>query len=206
MDTFFSYRFFYRLVLIFLISIVLAGCGTKTTVVLLPDNDGKIGAVTVANDEGSVDIETANQATTVQGRQSKPRDPHLMATKDIETVFGKALSAQPQPPVHFILYFVSGSNKLRTESLDSIPQILKAIKDRHSADITVVGHTDTAGSDDYNYSLSKKRAEAVSDILVKSGVQAEHIKSTSHGEENPLVKTGNNVSEPKNRRVEVVVR
>ena len=70
----------------------------------------------------------------------------------------------------------------------------------------VVGHTDTAGDKNYNLSLSKRRAAQVSNLLVDRGVRREHIYTTSHGEENPLVKTKDNVHEPLNRRVEVVVR
>ncbi|MBT6616426.1 MAG: OmpA family protein, partial [Deltaproteobacteria bacterium] len=58
----------------------------------------------------------------------------------------------------------------------------------------------------YNYTLSKGRAEAVARLLVTRGVQQDHINTTSHGEGNLLIKTGDNVNEPKNRRVEVVVR
>ena len=73
-------------------------------------------------------------------------------------------------------------------------------------DISVIGHTDTAGDKEYNFELSKRRAIAVKNLLVKQGVIKNFIKTTSHGEKNPLIKTGDNVIEPRNRRVEVIVR
>ncbi len=72
--------------------------------------------------------------------------------------------------------------------------------------ISVIGHTDTAGDNQYNLRLSQNRALAVRRLLIHKGIIPAHIKSTSHGEENPLIKTADNVHEQRNRRVEVVVR
>jgi outer membrane protein OmpA-like peptidoglycan-associated protein len=72
--------------------------------------------------------------------------------------------------------------------------------------VGVIGHTDTLGDKLYNLNLSMRRAAAVRDLLVQNGVPAKHMETTSHGEKNLLIKTGDNVGEPKNRRVEVVVR
>ena len=185
---------------------LISGCSRKTVVVLVSDADGKTGAVTVSNDAGRVEIDTADRATTVSGRQSAPKAPAPMTKEEIDAVFSEALAAQPKPPVHFILYFVSNSNELRPESLQSLPAILQTIKERDSVDVSVVGHTDTVGSDEYNYKLSSERAEAVATYLVGHGVEREHIRVSSHGKRNPLIPTGDNVDEPRNRRVEVIVR
>ena len=186
--------------------ILISGCNRKTMVVLVPDLDGKTGAVVVSNDAGTVDLDTANQATTISGRQSAPKAPEPMTKEEIEAIFSRALAAQPKPPVHFILYFISDSNELQPESLESLPAILQTIQERDSVDISVIGHTDTVGSDEHNYKLARGRAEAVANYLVGRGVDQGHIRVSSHGERNPLIPTGDNVSEPRNRRVEVVVR
>ena len=55
-------------------------------------------------------------------------------------------------------------------------------------------------------SLSLSRALAVKEMLVRQGVASNTIQTTSHGKENPLIATADNVFEPRNRRVEVVVR
>ncbi len=112
----------------------------------------------------------------------------------------------PEPPVHFILYFKKDSNKLTSESLTLLPEVLITARERDSQDISVVGHTDTAGNPEYNLRLSNLRAQAIATILIDKGIKDSYIKTTSHGENNPLVPTKDNVHEPKNRRVEVVVR
>ena len=66
--------------------------------------------------------------------------------------------------------------------------------------------TDTVGSKEYNYKLSLDRAKVLSDILIANGAVPSNITVTSHGEGNPLVKTADEVAEPRNRRVEVVIK
>jgi len=182
------------------------GCAKKTTVVLLPDPDGKVGHVTVSNDAGTLDITHAREATTVKGRDSLPAGSTILSKEAIDAEFSPVLTILPAQPVHFILYFKSESTELTEQSVKILPEIIASIQSRKSQDISVIGHSDTAGDRQYNLQLSRKRALAVSRILEKKDVEATFIKSTSHGEMNPLVKTADNTHEPRNRRVEVVVR
>ncbi|TAJ86536.1 OmpA family protein, partial [Reyranella sp.] len=75
-----------------------------------------------------------------------------------------------------------------------------------NARITATGHTDTSGSEQYNMALSLRRANAVKDALVREGVPATAIAVIGRGEQGLLVQTGDNVREPQNRRVEIVVQ
>lgn len=183
-----------------------SGCAPKTTIVLLPDPDGKIGHVTVQTDAGSTDITRNREATVVKGRNSLPTTPEILSENEIAAKFTPVLEILPEQPVHFILYFESDSTDLKAASLATLPEILQAISDRNSEKISVIGHSDTAGDPDYNLQLSRRRAMAIRSVLIKRGIDANYITSTSHGEENPLIKTADNVHEPRNRRVEVVVR
>ncbi len=186
--------------------LIMSGCAPKTTIVLLPDPDGKVGALTVNTEAGSVDIAKAGETTTVRSKSSLPSKPTIMSKERITATFGEALASLPEQPVHFTLYLQSGSTVLTKDSFNLLPKILEAVKERESQSISVVGHTDTAGNRQYNLKLSTQRAEAVSRLLIEKGVKKSSIKSTSHGEENPLIKTADNVNEPLNRRVEVIVR
>jgi outer membrane protein OmpA-like peptidoglycan-associated protein len=194
------------IILIVLAILWLSGCTPKNIVVLLPDPDGSVGQITIANRAGSVEIDTANQATDVRDDRTVPRTPYPIKQEKIDAIFAEALAIQPKAPVHFILSFKRNSTKLKSESLKILPDIIGTIKERYSVNISVVGHTDTAGDKNYNLNLSRRRAGRVSSLLVDRGVRREYIYTTSHGEENPLVKTGDNVHEPLNRRVEVIVR
>lgn len=72
--------------------------------------------------------------------------------------------------------------------------------------LTVVGHTDRAGSNAYNDALSQERADNVQSLLVASGVPATSITVEFKGETDPRVPTEDGVRELQNRRVEIKVR
>jgi len=172
----------------------------------LPDPDGQVGHITVANNAGTVDVTHSAEATVVADRESKPSTPEILTEDEIAAKFSRVLATLPEQPGHFILYFQTNSTELTAESQGIFPLILQMIKNRNSENISVIGHADTVGDREYNLVLSKNRAMAVSRILIQDGVPDAHMSTTSHGKENPLVKTGDNVSEPRNRRVEVVIR
>ena len=192
--------------LTWLILLLLSGCAQKTTVVLLSDPDGHVGSLSVANSGGEVEINQLAEATIVTSREVKPGKPETLSEQQITAQFSAVLSTLPNQPEHFLLYFQTGSTQLTNDSEATLPQILQSIKNRNSENIDVVGHSDTAGDRDYNLRLSRERALAIGQILILKGVPQAHITSTSHGEENPLIKTADNVQEAKNRRVEVVVK
>lgn len=183
-----------------------AGCGKKNLIVLLPDPEGKVGQVEVTTTKGGQILDQPGQATKVAGADKKPGKPFAMSQKKIEKVFGQALAVHPTPSVNFILYLKPDSVELTEESALLIPKIIATIKERNSVDTSVVGHTDTAGSEEYNYRLSRQRAEEVARLLLEAGVDRSILEITSHGEKNQLVPTADDVSEPRNRRVEVTVR
>jgi outer membrane protein OmpA-like peptidoglycan-associated protein len=194
-----------RLILTFVLITLASSCAKGTLVALAPDPDGKIGSISVTNEAGSVDVNTAYQATTISAAKERPATPVAVGKEALDRMFAGALSIEPKSPLHFLLYF-DQETTLRSDSLQLLPEIVAAIGQRKSAYISVIGHTDTLGSKDFNMALSNSRALAVKELLVKQGVAADTIRTTSHGKENPLIPTADNVHEPRNRRVEVVVR
>lgn len=72
--------------------------------------------------------------------------------------------------------------------------------------ITVTGHADKSGSNEYNQGLSQRRAQAVANLLASSGVPSGSINTAARGEEQPRVPTADGVREAQNRRVEITVR
>lgn len=186
-----------------------AGCAgrtQRTVVVVLPDGQGSVGEVEVSTAAGARLLDEAGEATVVGSPDSPPEEPFLMEEEEVRSLFGPALEAQPRKPETFTLYFQKGSVGLTEESLALIGGIVEEAGARQSADISVVGHTDRVGDEEYNLDLSTRRAEAVRDLLVTGGFDPSILHVTSHGEENPLLPTEDEVPEPLNRRVEVTVR
>ena len=125
---------------------------------------------------------------------------------ELRNKFKSALSAQPLPATRFTLYFTEGSNTLTTESQADVTAILNEIKQRPAPDLVVIGHTDRVGSLSDNDKLSTKRAESIRQQLIARGIDAESIQASGRGEREPLVMTPDEIAEPRNRRVEILVR
>jgi outer membrane protein OmpA-like peptidoglycan-associated protein len=185
----------------------LSGCAAQgTRVVLLEDADGSVGRIEVKSAAGSQSLQTARQETQVKDPEASPTPPRTLAPEEITRQYGEALAALPQPPETFRLYFEADTTVLTTKSTADLQSILSAIQRRKSVDVRISGHTDRVGSEAYNLRLSLERAEAIRDHLVEAGVDLATIRLYSHGFSLPLVPTADQVPEPRNRRVEVIVR
>ena len=175
-------------------------------VVLLPDpDDGAVGRAVVSNPAGSVDLAAARASTVVSENQA-PAPVTIMTEVEAQRLFGDVLTALPPAAQHFILYFRFESEELTEESRALLPQILQAVRDHPFPDVAVIGHTDTTGTRGGNFELALRRANSIRGRLVDAGVTPSLIEVTSHGEADLLVKTADEVLEPRNRRVEITVR
>lgn len=193
------------LMLLFLIA--LAGCAAKgTNVVLIADPDGNVGQVTVTTPAGEQTLSEARQSTTVVTSSKAPEPVLVLDQTEIDDTYGRVLMSLPEPVETFVLYFEAGTSNLTPESSPVPEQVIASITRRHSTDVRVYGHSDRVGAPDLNQRLSMTRAEAMRAILVNMGVSEKIIRTSSHGEGNPLVPTADEVPEPRNRRVEVLVR
>jgi outer membrane protein OmpA-like peptidoglycan-associated protein len=177
----------------------------RDVIVLLPDDQGKTGAIVVSSAGVERRLDRPGQTVAVESG-APPGVPFVMADPEVIASVGPALAALPKPPARFILYFHHDSTALTRESMAQLQVVLRTIRERSPVDISVVGHTDTLGENEYNARLSLKRAKTVAALLTGNGVDASILDITSHGKNNPLVPTGDQVSEPRNRRVEVTVR
>jgi len=178
----------------------------KTRFVLLPDPEGKVGQIEVSTSAGSQRLDKPWESTEVVSPDRIPGRPQIMDEKEVKDIFKDALEAQPKPPAVFIMYFMSGSAELTDKSLQLIPEILEAIKLQKSNYVRVIGHTDTVASNEYNRRLSRLRAKSVADVLVSRGVDRAIVEIEFYGEEKLLIETPDGVAEPRNRRVEIIIR
>lgn len=85
-----------------------------------------------------------------------------------------------------------------------IRKLAGAAQENKNIKVSVVGHTDTMGSKNYNYALGGRRAEAVQKMLIQYGIPASQIVAVSAGEEDLKVPTPDGVANAENRRVRVV--
>ena len=182
---------------------VLAGCASRTTVVLLPEAHGRDTAVTVTRGGSSAVLDQPYEAVRegafgLSEFQSTPQE--------VQSLFGPALAAQPARAVTFTLYFIEGKDVLTDESRQLVETSLAEIARRPVPDVLVVGHTDLVGTHAFNDALSRQRADLIRNELIRLGVAAENIEVVARGKRDPIVPTADGVAEPRNRRVEVIVR
>jgi len=192
----------YRLVLFAVLGLGLVAC-SPSYVVLLQEDDGKVGKVQVTTKEGTTVLESAREGAEIGGKAGKT---FKVSQDQIRQDFGAALASSPEKPMSFSLYFIEGGARLTPASAADIPKIFAEISRRAAPDISVIGHTDTVGTDQDNERLSLLRAEATASLLKTKELHVVNITVESHGEKNLLVPTPDNTDEPRNRRVEVTVR
>ncbi len=179
----------------------------SNVIILLPNDDGSSsGSLTVSNTAGTQQLTQAYSAVKVSRVDAAPSTPAPMDPGEVQRLFGQTLALMPQPEARFTLYFDSGGTVLTAESAAELPQIIEAYRQRRSTDVTIIGHADTVGDSESNYRLGLQRAEQIRQEIQARGVDGAHIFTESHGEKDPLVPTRDGIDEPRNRRVEVIVR
>ncbi len=93
---------------------------------------------------------------------------------------------------------------VKPEYQDLIKKLVDATQNNKNMKVSVVGYTDTVGSQAYNFALGGKRAESVMDMLVEYGIPRSQIVIVSAGENDNKVPTKNGVENAENRRVRIV--
>ena len=189
-----------------LLALLLGGCATpqpQGSVVLLPDPGAKATAVTVTQGSQQVVLDQPYAAARVRSDGPKA---YQSNAQEVQAQFGAALAARPLPPAQFTLYFVEGKDEFTAESKKIVDEVFAEIARRPVPDIQVIGHTDKVGSDAVNDPLSRSRAEVVRKALLARGIPADRVVSSGRGEREPAVHTADGVAEPRNRRVEILVR
>ena len=186
-----------------MLGVAVSGCVSTERIVLLPEKDGLPTAVTVKQRDRQVVLDKPYDAATLT-----LADPwrYNATPAEIDATFGAALAAQPERATHYTLYFVEGSDELTEDSKAVFERVFGDLASRKVPDIVVVGHTDAVGSDKFNDELARKRADAVRAALVRRGIAEADVVAIGRGKRELLIPTPDGVAEPRNRRVEIVVR
>ena len=177
--------------------------------VLLPEPNGNAGSIRVATAGGFQILDKPGDMTRVEDFNRPPILPRPLDEKGVASIFSEALSAQPTLAprfVSFTLWFESDKTKFSNGSKETLSEILKTINIRKPKEIHIVGHTDRVGTDSHNLKLSSRRANFVRDFLTSKGIKSNILLVSFYGKSRPLVYTEDEVAEPLNRRVEVLIR
>lgn len=105
------------------------------------------------------------------------------------------------------VYFLKDDHQLTTEAQKIIIDLAQNLKnEKRQYYLTLIGHTDSDGNEDYNKNLSKKRVESVYEMFLEKGINDNFIKLDYYGEVKPVVENLNESLKSKNRRVEIYLK
>ena len=185
-------------------ALCIAGCAPATRVVLLPQADSSASAVIVETKGRQAVLDQPHKearvfsADNVSTRQSD--------SKAVERRYGKLLAAAPPPVLRHTLHFNIGTAQLTDESLKKLQDVLEEAMQRPGGEIVITGHTDALGDLRTNDALSLRRALAIREMFIARGFDPQRVDAAGRGEREPLHPTADGVSEPRNRRAEIIVR
>ena len=123
----------------------------------------------------------------------------------------------PQPQIEMInqtitlaadTYFDFDKSVIKPDGQAALQQLAQQLQGSgaHIQKITVVGNTDSKGSDAYNQKLSERRAAAVGNYLIQLGIPASIIEAYGNGERNPVADNKTAEGRAQNRRVDIAVQ
>jgi outer membrane protein OmpA-like peptidoglycan-associated protein len=102
--------------------------------------------------------------------------------------------------------FDVGSAAIKPQLRAVLDPFANSLQGDPSAQITIVGHTDSTGSDALNNKLSIERADSVRDYIVTRGVAAGRVATAGRGDREPIADNNSDAGRAKNRRVEIFLR
>jgi outer membrane protein OmpA-like peptidoglycan-associated protein len=104
------------------------------------------------------------------------------------------------------LFFDTGKSVLKPGARNTLAKIADQLRISPDIRIAIEGHTDSVGSDDYNQTLSEKRAAAVRDYLVSRGFPSGRMNTSGLGENAPVAGNETPSGRQQNRRVELIIQ
>jgi len=191
-----------RASLLALLFLLTACPGPREQVVLLPGGTAPL-TITTATGQ-TLTLSAAYQTATAL--PSGRLDAGLTTAAQVQARYGAVLASTPRAGRLFTLHFQTGGVTLTDASQAEVPALLAEVVRRGAVEVLIEGHTDTVGDALANDALSLARADAVRVLLVAQGLTATFVRVVGRGERALLVPTPDDTDEPRNRRVDVLVR
>lgn len=146
------------------------------------------------NDQDGIldrDDKCPNEAETINGKDDSDGCPDL-----IRVEAGQIRTLEP-------IFFEYRSAKIQTRSQPLLAELANLLKSRPDLGrISIDGHTDAQGADNYNLKLSQERAQSVMTFLVDAGVEQARLEAHGFGESKPIADNRTADGRARNRRVE----
>ncbi len=103
------------------------------------------------------------------------------------------------------VYFDTEKYNINAASQETLNKLIGVFKEYPDTNVLVVGHTDSAGAEAYNMTLSKNRANAVTNYLIQNGISNSRLTTNWYGEQQPIADNTTAEGRAKNRRVNIAI-
>lgn len=103
------------------------------------------------------------------------------------------------------ILFATNSADLRSGLVDELRSVGANLQAYPDTSVQVIGHTDNTGDAGYNQSLSQRRAQSVTNVLLSQGVASYRIQTIGRGEDAPIASNLTAEGRAQNRRVEIII-
>jgi peptidoglycan-associated lipoprotein len=103
------------------------------------------------------------------------------------------------------VFFAFDRSDISPEARQILTRQADWLRRYHNVTVTIEGHCDERGTREYNLALGERRAQAVKNVLVASGISASRVSTISYGKERPAVVGSSEESYAQNRRAVTVV-
>ena len=101
--------------------------------------------------------------------------------------------------------FATGKADLSSEAARSVDKLADFLQKYPKRNVLIEGHTDSVGSDEFNLTLSQKRADSVKEVVTGKGIADERITAKGYGKKYPVASNDTASGKQQNRRVEVII-
>ncbi len=159
----------------------------------------------------AAEIEQALQPVPLTRSWGTPRSRGLEDIVDDPPVYSSAVDTSSYtaleglPKASARIHFDFDSAQIRSDAYPLLNEYVKALQGGLSdAKLVIAGHTDDTGSENYNWNLSRRRAQAIEDYLVGHGIGAERLVVKAYGESQPVASNDTENGRIRNRRVEFI--
>jgi len=178
-----------------------AGVGAGVGAVLGSATGGKAGTGAVIG--GAIGAVAGNLWSK---RQEERRVAMEQATQGTGVDVTRTADNQLKVNIPSDVSFDTGSAMIKPQMRTVLDPFAASLKDDPKAQLTIVGHTDSTGSEAVNNPLSVQRAQSVRDYLAARGVASTRIQIDGRGEREPVADNNSDTGRAKNRRVEILLR
>jgi outer membrane protein OmpA-like peptidoglycan-associated protein len=164
--------------------------------------------VEIANSRAQTQFLQDQRKQLIQQREGARLDSRTLEADQLKRQIAELNAKQTERGLVITLgdvLFQTDKSQLKGAAASNLDKLVAFLNSNPERNVLIEGHTDNVGSDDYNRSLSQRRAESVRSYLLNRGIAANRIDASGKGENSPVASNSDATGRQMNRRVEVII-